>query len=75
VNEKCRDPCEGSCGLYAKCFVNNHVPVCLCPDGFTGDPFRQCNPKPLEGTIVIVQLIIIMYTKSIHKTIITKMKL
>lgn len=45
--EKCRNPCEGSCGIYAQCFVNNHVPVCLCPDGFTGDPFRQCTPKPV----------------------------
>lgn len=47
--EKCRNPCDGSCGLYANCFVNNHVPVCLCPEGFTGDPFRQCSPKPVTG--------------------------
>lgn len=57
--EKCRNPCEGSCGLYAKCFVNNHVPVCLCPDGFTGDPFRQCTPKPIEGKAVS-QIYIVM---------------
>lgn len=47
--EKCRNPCEGSCGLYAKCFVNNHVPVCLCPEGFTGDPFRECRQNPVQG--------------------------
>lgn len=49
ISEKCRDPCEGSCGLFAKCFVNNHVPVCLCPEGFTGDPFSQCVEKPVKG--------------------------
>lgn len=53
ITEKCRNPCEGSCGLYAKCFVNNHVPVCLCPDGFTGDPFSQCIPKPIEGELIM----------------------
>lgn len=49
VNEKCRNPCEGACGIYAQCFVQNHVPVCLCSEGFTGDPFRECRPKPQEG--------------------------
>lgn len=47
--EKCRNPCEGSCGLHANCFVNNHIPVCLCPEGFTGDPFSECRPIPIRG--------------------------
>lgn len=45
-NERCRDPCAGSCGLTAYCSVHNHVPVCTCPEGFVGDPFNGCTPRP-----------------------------
>ena len=48
INEKCRDPCPGSCGADANCFVMNHTPVCTCPEGFTGDPFTYCHPKPVS---------------------------
>lgn len=47
IREKCRDPCPGSCGAGANCNVMNHVPVCTCPEGYTGDPFSYCTPKPL----------------------------
>lgn len=43
VNEKCIDPCPGSCGLHAYCNVANHVPLCTCFEGYTGDPFRGCD--------------------------------
>jgi len=39
---KCRDPCPGSCGANAECHVVSHTPNCICPSGFTGDPFTQC---------------------------------
>lgn len=42
INRKCRDPCPGSCHSLATCNVINHVPVCTCRDGYTGDPFVQC---------------------------------
>lgn len=42
VNEKCKDPCVGSCGLNALCTVIKHNPVCECQRGFTGDPFSVC---------------------------------
>lgn len=45
MNERCRDPCPGSCGLSATCSVINHTPACVCPDGFTGDPFTNCYLK------------------------------
>lgn len=48
IREKCRDPCPGSCGVGAQCNVINHTPVCTCPDGYTGDPFNNCFPKPLQ---------------------------
>lgn len=41
-NQKCIDPCSGTCGWKALCQVVNHNPVCSCPSGFTGDPFFRC---------------------------------
>ena len=46
INQKCQDPCPGSCGYNANCHVLNHIPVCLCNEGHTGDPFTQCSPIP-----------------------------
>lgn len=43
INEKCRDPCPGSCGFGARCMVTNHIPICNCPEGYTGNPFENCN--------------------------------
>lgn len=53
INQKCSDPCPGSCGLNAYCNVYNHMPVCSCSEGFVGDPFTQCNPKPTESNYFI----------------------
>lgn len=46
IREKCRDPCPGSCGILARCSVINHTPSCVCPEGYTGDPFVSCNVLP-----------------------------
>lgn len=46
ITQKCRDPCPGSCGTNARCNVINHTPICSCIEGYTGDPFSYCNPKP-----------------------------
>lgn len=51
INEKCRDPCLGSCGFNAMCSVSNHIPICTCPEGFTGDPFTTCNVQPVNQPI------------------------
>lgn len=45
INQKCRNPCEGTCGLGAECRVINHNPICSCARGLIGDPFEQCLPK------------------------------
>lgn len=42
INEKCKDPCNGACGFNTECHVQNHIPICSCGKGFTGDPFSQC---------------------------------
>lgn len=44
TNQKCQDPCPGSCGRNTICNVINHNPVCVCRSGMTGDPFINCFP-------------------------------
>jgi len=46
VAQNCRNPCQGVCGVNAECDVVNHVPVCSCLQGFTGDPFQSCRQEP-----------------------------
>ena len=46
INQRCVDPCTGSCGLNAVCSVVNHVAVCTCIQGYRGDPFASCTPIP-----------------------------
>lgn len=47
IREKCRDPCQGSCGSNSNCRVVQHSPVCQCNIGFTGDPFVGCTQQPV----------------------------
>lgn len=42
VNQKCIDPCPGTCGINAKCQVAHHNPICSCMNKYTGDPFTKC---------------------------------
>lgn len=46
INEKCSDPCLGSCGIDSICTVVKHNPVCQCKTGYTGDPFTSCSVIP-----------------------------
>lgn len=41
-NQKCRDPCPGTCGENAQCHTISHRPHCKCPPGFTGNAFSRC---------------------------------
>lgn len=41
-NQKCIDPCPGTCGVNAKCQVISHNPICSCPPGYTGNAFMSC---------------------------------
>jgi len=49
VNQKCIDPCPGSCGSNTDCRVISHSPVCSCITGYTGDAFSDCRPVPAVG--------------------------
>jgi hypothetical protein len=46
INEQCKDPCPGSCGINARCSVINHNGICTCFDGHDGDPTIRCNLLP-----------------------------
>lgn len=46
LNNKCKDPCPGTCGLFAQCFVTNHAPLCECLPGYTGNALSSCHPIP-----------------------------
>lgn len=48
VRSKCRDPCPGACGQNAVCNAVNHVPMCSCIQGYSGDPFRYCSLSPVN---------------------------
>ena len=50
INRKCQDPCPGLCGVNAYCNVRNHVPICICNQGYIGDPFSQCY-RPTSKTL------------------------
>lgn len=46
INQKCGDPCVGTCGLNTQCSTINHSPICICREGFSGDPFTSCLKIP-----------------------------
>lgn len=50
VNNKCKDPCPGTCGINAECSVPNHAPSCSCLPGYTGNPFTSCHLPPPSKT-------------------------
>ncbi|KAK0166733.1 hypothetical protein PV327_004222 [Microctonus hyperodae] len=41
-NNHCVNACDGVCGINAHCDAKNHVPICSCPPGYSGDPFKSC---------------------------------
>lgn len=60
ARNKCVDPCRDMCGLNAECQVYNHVAVCSCPSGMSGNAFYECfNIKSKYGQSDIQLRIII----------------
>lgn len=58
VQNKCRDPCAGSCGFNTHCTVVNHQPVCACLPGYQGDPFSGCNPVKGNAIYICSSLVV-----------------
>lgn len=46
INQRCKDPCPGTCGLNAECHILNHSPACICIQGYTGNPQSSCYLPP-----------------------------
>lgn len=42
---KCVNPCIGTCGVNAICDIINHIPMCTCPKGMSGNAFVECRPS------------------------------
>jgi hypothetical protein len=42
LNQKCKDPCISACGSNSVCRVQNHLAICECPPGYTGNSFEGC---------------------------------
>lgn len=53
ITNKCGDPCPGTCAQNAECLVINHLPVCNCLVGYTGDPFNYCNIARPESKLIV----------------------
>lgn len=47
INKKCQNPCQQSCGINAECRVVSHTAICICPEGYSGDPAIQCTINPV----------------------------
>lgn len=56
INQKCRDPCPGSCGLQTECHVHQHAAICSCREGYTGNPFQSCYINEKIGMHVLGSL-------------------
>ena len=75
INQKCIDPCPGSCALNSQCRVVNHSPVCSCVTGFTGDGFSDCRLIPAVGknknyfiNAVMVSILFLYFYTTMIKT-------
>lgn len=55
IQNKCKDPCPGSCAPNAECKTLNHLPSCNCLNRYTGDPYRFCNLYQLSKKLKIYQ--------------------
>lgn len=60
VNQRCQDPCPGTCGLQAKCYVNNHNPICTCPPSYTGNPFFRCYPDLPRKSFCLLRYFVLL---------------
>lgn len=46
LKNKCENPCPGVCGKNAVCEVHNHIPMCSCTKGLSGNAFVECKSTP-----------------------------
>lgn len=58
VRNKCIDLCPGTCAPTAICQVINHIPMCSCPVGYTGNAFVDCRAVESRFLTVIICFIL-----------------
>lgn len=51
INNKCVDPCPGTCGVNAECRIVNHSPLCTCYHGYIGNPLSACSLPPSKMSL------------------------
>lgn len=52
---QCSNPCEHEgCGMNADCQCDNHMKVCSCPVGFTGNPAVECVRSKLKHISLLI---------------------
>lgn len=44
INYHCVASCTGQCGVGASCNARNHIAICSCPAGTSGDAISRCYP-------------------------------
>lgn len=69
INQKCKDPCPGACGLNAECHVHNHSPLCACKSGYTGEAFASCQPIPRKQRQTNFLTIALIYAHYSHNSL------
>jgi len=43
VTHTCQDPCKKQqCGVHALCNTTRHQAICICINGYLGNPYTQC---------------------------------
>ena len=60
-NQQCVNPCTlDSCGQNSQCHVQLHRAVCVCGEGYTGNPHQYCRERkfPYYHSIFIKKNII-----------------
>lgn len=69
TNQKCRDPCLGTCGESAQCTTISHRPYCKCPPGFTGNAFLRCYVlQQCKTNYYILIILISIYVYHLYST-------
>lgn len=71
VNNKCVNPCIGTCGLNAECRVVNHAPSCSCLPGYTGEPLQACRIVEPGNFLIVVLKNLTVYIFTYKNSIVT----
>lgn len=54
IDGQCIDAClyDNPCSSRAECRVQNHQPVCRCPNGWIGNPYIRCRLEPQPECLI-----------------------